>query len=152
MISFLETRSIFERRYCIQLRTSSSSSTYVSFCPPPSSLDLFPGSFLFFSRPLDALTNSFSTDFEFLCCTVDIIFLSVFNSGLFKPHTIFMASSSFVGYCLIFANVIHHSTNSNLMFATMKLKFCFCFEKSIQIRTAFYKVDSKQTHRSKNIM
>ena len=26
----------------------------------------------------------------------------------------------------------------------MKLKFCFCFEKSIRIRTTFYKVDSKQ--------
>ena len=38
------------------------------------------------------------------------------------------------------------------MFAKIKLKFCFCFEKSIRIRTAFYKVDSKQTHRSKNIM
>ena len=127
MISFLETRSIFERRYCIQLRTSSSSSTYVSFCPPPSSLDLFPGSFLFFSRPLDALTNSFSTDFEFLCCTVDIIFLSVFNSGLFKPHTIFMASSSFVGYCLIFANVIHHINQQQPYVCNNETEILFLF-------------------------
>ena len=34
----------------------------------------------------------------------------------------------------------------------MKLKFCFCFEKSIRIRTKFYKVDSKQTHSSNNSM
>ena len=32
----------------------------------------------------------------------------------------------------------------------MKLKFCFCFEKSIRIRTAFYKADSKQTRSSNN--
>ena len=36
------------------------------------------------------------------------------------------------------------------MFAKMKLKYCFSFEKSIRIRTTFYKVDSKQT-RSSNI-
>ena len=34
----------------------------------------------------------------------------------------------------------------------MKLKFCFCFEKSIRIRATFYKVDSKQTHSSNNSM
>ena len=35
MIHLLETRSIFKRRCCIQLRTSSSSSASVSFRPPP---------------------------------------------------------------------------------------------------------------------
>ena len=39
MITFLEIRIIFERRCCIQLR-SSSKSTCVSFHPPPSSLNL----------------------------------------------------------------------------------------------------------------
>ena len=34
----------------------------------------------------------------------------------------------------------------------MKLKFCFCFEKSIRILTTFYKVDSKQTRSSSNSM
>ena len=34
----------------------------------------------------------------------------------------------------------------------MKLKLCFCFEKSIQIRTTFYKVHSKQTCSSNNSM
>ena len=38
------------------------------------------------------------------------------------------------------------------MFAKVKLKFCFCFEKSIRIRTTFYKVDSKQTRSSNNSM
>ena len=34
----------------------------------------------------------------------------------------------------------------------MKLKSCFCFENSIQIRKTFYKVDSKQTRSSNNSM
>ena len=34
----------------------------------------------------------------------------------------------------------------------MKPRFCFCFEKSIRIRTTFYKADSKQTHSSNNSM
>ena len=41
-LKYVETRSIFERRCCIQLRTSSSNSTSVSFLTPPSSLNLFP--------------------------------------------------------------------------------------------------------------
>ena len=44
------------------------------------------------------------------------------------------------------------SINSNVMFAKMKLKFCFFIEKSIQIRTTFYKVDSKQARSSNNSM
>ena len=38
------------------------------------------------------------------------------------------------------------------MFVKMKLKFCVCFEKSIRIRTTFYKVNSKQTRNSNNSM
>ena len=44
------------------------------------------------------------------------------------------------------------STNSNVLFAKMKLKFCFCFEKSIWIRTTFNKVDLKQRRSSNNSM
>ena len=100
--------SIFECRCCIQLRTSSSSSTSLSFRSPPSRLNLFPFHGCYFFFLLDPLTDSFSINFEFLCCTVDRIFLSVFNSDLFKLYTIILASFSLVGYCLIFANVIHH--------------------------------------------
>ena len=38
------------------------------------------------------------------------------------------------------------------MFVKIKLKFCFCFEKSIRIRTTFYKVDLKQTRSLNNLM
>ena len=44
------------------------------------------------------------------------------------------------------------STNSNVMLAKMKLKFCFCFEKSVRIRKTFYKVDSEQKRSSNNSM
>ena len=44
------------------------------------------------------------------------------------------------------------STNSNVTFAKMKLKFCFCFEKSNRIWTTFYRVDSKQARSSSNSM
>ena len=74
MISFLETRCIFERRCCIQLRTSSFSSTSVSFLPTTINSESFPFYGCYFLFLLDPLTDSFSIDFEFLCCTMDRIF------------------------------------------------------------------------------
>ena len=127
MISFLETRYIFEHRCCIQHRTSYSSSTSVSFHPPPSSLNLFSFMNVAFSSFWIHSQTFFLSTLNF-CCTMDRIFLRMFNSGLFELHTISLASFSFVGYCLIFT-VIHHTNQQQRYVCKDETEILFLFWK-----------------------
>ena len=77
---------IFERRFCIQLRTSSSRSTSVSFLLPPSSLKLFPFMDVTFSFLWNHSRTLFRSTSNFFAPLWIEFFLSVFNSGLFKLH------------------------------------------------------------------
>ena len=132
---------------CIQLRTSSSSWASISFCLPPSSLNLFPfmdvtfSSFWTHSRTLFQSTLNF---FAALWLEFSWVYLMV----AFLNSILYFWSLSPLWDIAWFSLLSIISINSNVIFAKMKLKSCFSFEKSIRIRTTFYKVDSKQTRSS----
>ena len=149
-MQYIRLLLLLYRRCCIQLRTSFSSSTSVSFCLPPSSLNLFPfmdvtfSSFWTHSRTLFQSSLNF---FAALWLEFSWVYLMVafLNSVLYFWR---LSPLWDIAWFSLMLSII--SINSNVMFAKMKLKYCFSFEKSIRIRTTFYKVDSKQT-RSSNI-
>ena len=151
-MQYIRLLLLLYRRCCIQLRTSFSSSTSVSFCLPPSSLNLFPfmdvtfSSFWTHSQTLFRPTlNFFSVLWiEFSWAYLILTFL---NSILYFCRLSLLRDSA---WFTLMSSII--STNSNVIFAKLKLKFCFSFEKSIRIRITFYKVDSKQTRSSNNSM
>ena len=150
MISFIETRSIFECRCCVQLRISSSSSKSVSFHPSSLSLNLFLFMDLtFFSSWTHSWTLFQSTLNFFAALWLQFswayLIVAFLNSILYFCR---LSPLWDIAWFSLMSSII--STNSNVMFAKMNVKFCFCFEKSIRIWSMFYKVDSEQTCGSNN--
>ena len=151
MISFLETCNIFKHCYCIQLITSSSS-IYVSFHPPPSSLNLFPFMDVTFSSFWTHSWTLFQSTLNFFASLWIEFSWAYLIVAFFKSMLYFWHLSPLWDIAWFSLMSFNISTNSNLMFAKMNLKFCFHFEKSIWIWMMFCNVDPKQSCNLNNSM